>query len=139
MHTTELSLAALEINKIEALLEMMFLAAYVDGEVSDVERAAFKSQIVAGTEGQLQVDMVEMFMGHIERNLAHEGREERLVAIRERIPEERMRRAALEIAARILRVDGALNVDEIAFLGRAAEALELDPRVVRELVDKPAG
>ena len=137
MNTTEVSLAALEINKIEALLEMMFLAAYADGEVSAAERAVFKSQILVGTEGQLQVVMVEMILRGVEEALAHEGREERLASIRQRIPDERMRRAALEIAGRILRADGAMHVDEIAFLGRAAEALGLDPSVAHEILAKP--
>jgi uncharacterized tellurite resistance protein B-like protein len=138
MNTTEVSLASLEINKIEALLEMMFLAAYADGEVSAAERAAFKAQILVGTEGQLQVAMVEMIMRQVEEALVHDGREERFAAIRQRIPEERMRRAALEIAGRILRADGELHVDEVAFLGRAAEALGLDPSVAHEILAKPA-
>lgn len=137
MNTTEVSLASLEINKIEALLEMMFLAAYADGEVSEAERAVFKSQILVGTEGQLQLAMVEMILRQVESSLVHEGREERLASIRQRIPDERMRRAALEIAGRILRADGVMHVDEIAFLGRAAEALELDPSVVNEILAKP--
>lgn len=137
MNTTEVSLASLEINKIEALLEMMFLAAYADGEVSEAERAVFKSQILVGTEGQLQVAVVEMILRQVEVSLAGEGREERLASIRQRIPDERMRRAALEIAGRILRADGVMHVDEIAFLGRAAEALELDQSVVNEILAKP--
>lgn len=138
MNTTEVSLASLEIDKIEALLEMMFLAAYADGEVSEAERAAFKAQILVGTEGQLQVAIVEMIMKQVEGALAHEGREERLASIRQRIPDERMRRAALEIAGRILRADGVLHIDEVAFLGRAADALELDQSVAREILATPA-
>ena len=138
MNTTEIHLASLEIDKIEALLEMMFLAAYADGEVSDVERGAFRSQILVGTEGQLQVAIVEMILRQVESSLASEGREERLTAIRHRVPEERMRRALLEVAARIIRIDGELHLDEVAFLKRAAEALEFDPSIVRELLDKPA-
>jgi len=139
MNTTEIHLASLEINKIEALLEMMFLAAYADGEVSEIERNAFRSQILVGTEGQLQVAIVEMILRQVEAALAQEGRDERLAAIRQRIPEERMRRGLLEVAARIIRIDGKLHVDEVAFLGRAAEAFELDPSVARELLDKPLG
>jgi uncharacterized tellurite resistance protein B-like protein len=139
MNTTEIHLASLEINKIEALLEMMFLAAYADGEVSEIERSAFRSQILVGTEGQLQVAIVEMILRQVETAFEQESREDRFAAIRQRVPEERMRRALLEVAARIIRVDGKLHVDEVAFLGRAAEALELDPAIARELLDKPLG
>lgn len=139
MNTTEIHLASLEINKIEALLEMMFLAAYADGEVSEVERSEFRSQILVGTEGQLQVAIVEMILRQVETSFAQESREDRLAAIRQRVPEERMRRALLDVAARIIRVDGKLHVDEVTFLSRAAEALELDPAIARELLAKPLG
>jgi len=47
MDTTLLSLAHLEINKIEALLELMYLAAYVDGVVSD-GHVAIDESLVTG-------------------------------------------------------------------------------------------
>lgn len=136
--TTELSLSSLEINRIEAILEMMFLAAWADGEVSAAERAAFRAQIVAGTIGELQVDVVESILAVVEENLAHAGREERLAAIRDRLKDVRMREAALDIAARILRADGQLHERERAFLERAARALDLDPALARALLAKPA-
>lgn len=42
MRTTELSYASLEVNKLEAFLELMFLAAHADGEIAEAERAAFR-------------------------------------------------------------------------------------------------
>lgn len=138
MDTTQLSLAHLEINKIEALLELMFLAAYVDGEVSDAERAAFRQQIIKGTQGQLQADLVETILAHVEASLAGADRDKVLASIRERLREERVRRSALDIAATILRADGALDAAEIAFLGRAAKALDLDAGAVQAVLAKPA-
>jgi hypothetical protein len=49
MRTTELSYASLEVNKLEAFLELMFLAAHADGEIAEAERAAFRQQVSAET------------------------------------------------------------------------------------------
>jgi uncharacterized membrane protein YebE (DUF533 family) len=42
MEHTEMSLAALELAKLEAVIELMMLAAYSDGSVSDVERETLR-------------------------------------------------------------------------------------------------
>src|SRR6185437_13847046 len=108
MDVTILSLSSLAVNELEAFVELMFIAAYSDGEVSEDERAAFRGQVIKGTVGQLDGKMVEGMLGHIERNVVAIDKEARLPIIRDRLRDARKRRAALVHAARIALADGDL-------------------------------
>jgi uncharacterized tellurite resistance protein B-like protein len=136
MRTTELSYASLEVNKLEAFLELMFLAARADGEVHETERATFREQVIAETQGQLEPELIDMMLAQIETNLARYPRQERLDSIRERLTEPRLRRAALEIAAKIIRADGKVVADEVAFYDQTAAALDIERSVARAILEK---
>src|SRR6185437_16880438 len=123
MDVTILSLSSLAVNELEAFVELMFIAAYSDGEVSAEERAAFRGQVIKGRAGQLDARMVELMLGHIERNVVAIDNEARLVTIRDRLKDARKRRAALVHAARVVLADGDLVLDEMEFLRRAVVAL----------------
>jgi uncharacterized tellurite resistance protein B-like protein len=129
--TTQLSLGDLDIPKLEAVVELMFLAAYADGHVSDVERQVFKDHIEASSRGQLQPKTIDNMLSFIERSLEHEGRENRLDAIRKRIPD-RMRVPALDLAIRVMRADEVVHPSESGFLLRAAQALAIEPSAALE-------
>ena len=56
--TTELSLASLELDKLEAVVELMFFAAYADGTIDPSERAVFEKNAVTATHGQLRPEVI---------------------------------------------------------------------------------
>ncbi len=124
--TTELSLATLEINKLEALLELMILAAYADGEANDAERRAFREHVKAATSGRLMPEVMDAIFHHLAATRDSQAREERLASIRERLPDERERKAALNIASAIVRADGIVKISEKEFMMRVSEALGLE-------------
>lgn len=136
METTVLSLASLQLNELEAFVELMFLAAYTDGNVSDAERATFRGQVVKGTHGQLDDALVDTVLCTIEAKVVHANHDEQLARIRERLADPRKRRAALAHAARVVLADGGLTVSEVEFMDRAAIALgetkEAVAKVLRE-------
>lgn len=134
-----MSLASLELAKLEAVIELMMLAAYSDGHVSDVERETLKTQIVEGTKGQVRSDVVIEIVDAVERGLAHSGREERLESIKKRLSDPRMRRQALHHVTKILLADSRLRVDEVAFMLRAATALEIDPEEASNILREARG
>jgi uncharacterized tellurite resistance protein B-like protein len=137
MEPTVLSLSSLAFNELEAFVELMFLAAYTDGEVAAAERAAFRGQVIKGTHGQLDGELVEQILAHVERALQIPDREVRLASIRDRLGDARKRHAALVHAARVVLADGVLALDEVAFLRRAAVALG-EPASVVEAVLREA-
>jgi uncharacterized tellurite resistance protein B-like protein len=134
MDTTVLSLASLELNELEAFVELMFLAAYTDGKIKDVERAAFRGQVVKGTHGQLDAALVDAMLTSIEERMTNVDRDAQLKLIRERLADGRKRRAALAHAARVVLSDGVLDVSEIDFLERAAAALGETRETVQQML-----
>lgn len=135
METTILSLAQLELNELEAFVELMFLAAYTDGAINADERAAFRGQVIKGTHGQLDAAVVESLLTHIEGAMSGVDRERQLDSIRARLGDPRKRRAALGHAAMVVLADGVLGLDEVKFLETAAVALGETAETARQILD----
>ena len=122
---TVLSLNSLELPRLEALIELMFLAAYADGHIQDKERAVLKQRVVEGSCGRLGDEVISAMLESIEGTLAQEGREARFESIRRRLGGTRLRAEALAIAAQILHADQVIDPREAAWMARAAHALEI--------------
>lgn len=120
LDTTELSLASLELNQLEACVELMFFAAYADGVVDASERAKFEEHVVHATKGQLGPALVQTVLAHIEGGVLGADRGERLREIAPRLRGEKIRRAALVLAMQVAMADGTLTAEERAFLLEAA-------------------
>lgn len=123
--TTALSLEHLELPRLQAIVELMYLAAFADGVVSPEERAVFRDHVSASTRGQLTASVIEAMLVFIENTLLAEPRDSRLENIRARLPDERMRLAAIELIIRVVRADNVVQPSESGFLLRAAAALEI--------------
>ncbi len=82
MEETQLSFRHLEINRLEAMVEIMFLAAYADGSINEAERAELARHVAAMSEGRLGADLVESLISIIERSVRDEGRSGRFAALR---------------------------------------------------------
>lgn len=122
---TVLSLGALELTKLEAVVELMYLAAYADGEVVAEERDVFAGHVVGATNGALSREAMTAMLAAIERALASSSREQRFDSIRRRLGDARTREAALRIAIHVLYADKFLDPREAAWVLRAARALEI--------------
>ncbi len=78
------------------MVEIMFLAAYADGSINEAERAELARHVAAMSEGRVGADLVESLISIIERSVRDEGRSGRFAALRARLPDVRMREAAIE-------------------------------------------
>lgn len=122
---TVLSLGALELTKLEAVVELMYLAAYADGEVIPEEREVFATHVATATGGVLSRDAMTSMLSAIEKALASSSREQRFDSIRRRLGDARTREAALRIGVHVLYADKFLDPREAAWVLRAAKALEI--------------
>jgi uncharacterized tellurite resistance protein B-like protein len=134
MEPTILSLASLDLNELEAFVELMFLAAHTDGAVNADERAAFRGQVIKGTHGQLEPHLVDQLLSQIEARVLSGETQRRLSSIGARLRDPRKRHAALVHAARVVLADGVLGLDEVAFLERAVAAVGDPSEDVRALL-----
>lgn len=122
--------------KLEALVEMMFLAASADGDFSDVEREHFMNSVQSLTSGRLEKSQLEALLAQATKDLASSGREARLNAVKERLPDPSARRVALSLAIQVTAADGIIRTSERELIMETAEALEIDADAAADLVKK---
>ena len=124
--------------KLEALVEMMFLAASADGDFSDLERAHFMNSVESLTSGRLDKSQLEELLSVAKKELDAQGREARLGAVKERLPDAGARKVALSLAIQVTAADGIIRTSERELLMETAEVLEIDRDEAANLVRKLA-
>jgi tellurite resistance protein len=124
--------------KLEALVEMMFLAASADGEFSAVEREHFVSSVESLTDSRLGKAALEAVLARAKADLDANGREARLAAVKERLLDRGARKVALSLAIQVAAADGIIRTSERELILQTAEALEIDPSEAADLVQKLA-
>ena len=122
--------------KLDALVEMMFLAASADGDFSDVERLHFLQSVESLTDGRLAKAALEGLLDRAKKDLDASGREARLSAVKERLPDAGARKVALALAIQVTAADGIIRTSERELIMDTAEALEIDRDEAADLVAK---
>jgi len=122
--------------KLDALVEMMFLAASADGDFSDVERLHFLQSVESLTDGRLAKAALEGLLDRAKKDLDASGREARLSAVKERLPDVGARKVALALAIQVTAADGIIRTSERELIMDTAEALEIDRDEAADLVAK---
>jgi tellurite resistance protein len=122
--------------KLDALVEMMFLAASADGDFSDVERQHFLQSVESLTDGRLAKVALEGMLDRAKKDLEASGREARLSAVKERLPDAGARRVALSLAIQVAAADGVIRTSERELIMATADALEIDREQAADLVRK---
>lgn len=120
--------------KLDALVEMMFLAASADGDFSDVERAQFLHTVESLTDGRLAGQQLRTLLDQAKTDLETSGREARLQAVKERLQDPGARKVALSLAIEVCAADGVLRTSERDLILQTAEALEIAREVAADLV-----
>ena len=122
--------------KLEALVEMMFLAASADGDFSDVERKHFLQSVESLTDGRLAKAALEGLLDRAKTDLEASGREARLAAVKERLPDAGARKVALSLAIQVTAADGIIRTSERELILETAQALEIDASEAADLVKR---
>jgi len=119
-------IAGLGEEKLEALVEMMFLAASADGEFSDAERKFFLGSIESLTDGRLAGEKLQNLLDRSKRDLDGAGREARIHQVKQRLPDAGARKVALALAIQVTAADGIIRTTERELILETAETLEID-------------
>ena len=122
--------------KLDALVEMMFLAASADGDFSDVERQHFLRSVESLTDGRLAKPALESLLDRAQKDLEASGREARLTAVKERLPDAGARKVALSLAIQVTAADGIIRTSERELIMDTADALGIDRDEAADLVIK---
>ena len=132
--STGLSLRDLDPKRLEALIEMMFLAVHADGEFDDRERNAFATQVRALSDGKIAGDAFKTLMARIEKQVDEGGRGARIAALKDAFPDATARTEALALVVRMVAADGVIRTSERELILEVAEGLEIDGDVAADLV-----
>ena len=121
-------------EKIEALIEMMFLAAAADGELSDAEHKQFVTSAENLTSRLMTGDALEALLVRAKKDLDASGREARLAAVKARLPDASARKLALSLAIQITAADGVVRTSERELILDTAAALDIDGDTAADMV-----
>jgi len=133
---SENDLQALGEAKLEALVEVMFLAASADGEFSVIERAHFLKSVESLTDGRIPTARLQVLVDEAGTALERDGREARLSSVKSRLPDTGSRRVALSLAIQVTAADGIIRTSERELILEAADALEITRDEAADLVKK---
>lgn len=133
------SLEAIEPDQLEALIEVMYLAADADGELGAEERRELASSIARLSGGsrhgdELTSERLERWLERFARDLSGQGREQRLSVLRERLGGPAVRKAAFGLSVQVSASDGIVRTSEREFLLDLATALDVDRDEAADLV-----
>lgn len=123
-----------EAPALEAVVEVMFLAAFADGDFGEEEHVHFLKSIESFTDRCLSGEMLEQLVARITAGIKAQGRAARLAAVRERLPDLGARKAALAMAIQLTAADGIIRTSERELIVEAAEALGIPPDTAADLV-----
>ncbi|HSN97351.1 MAG TPA: tellurite resistance TerB family protein [Candidatus Nanopelagicales bacterium] len=132
--TSPPSLRAFDEPKMEAIVELMYLAATADGEFSDEERTHFLKSVESLTDRQIATDGVDRVVARLEADLASRGREGVLALAKERLETSALRKVAYSLAVAVVASDGIIRTSERELLLEMADALDLDRDEAADLV-----
>ena len=112
----------------------MFLAATADEEFDEKEKAQFEASAAELSEGKLDAAQRAELVSAATQALAEQGREARLKALRERLPELGLRKLAMRLAIQITAADGVIRTSERELILDTAELLEIDRDEAADMV-----
>lgn len=128
------AVSSLSDDKLEALIEMMVLAASADGEFSAEERAHFEKSVESLTDNRVSKDKAGELLQRAQKELESSGRAARLEAVKQRLPDAGARKVALALAIQVTAADGLIRTSERELIMDTAEALEIDRDEAADLV-----
>lgn len=124
-HEAELDASQLvALARMNAMLEVAFLAAAADGEINDAEAENLGATLSQWLGAELSEDVVEDIIARFIAALAAEGRDHRLAAIASVLDPD-ARRTAYTLACLVALCDLELHDDELDVLGAIATGLGL--------------
>jgi tellurite resistance protein len=125
------------LNRVDPLAETMFLMMSADGTVNDQERDAVRGAIRGLTDNVLRTGTINVMLENYAKQLASEGRDERLRQIAEEIQDEPSEaEGAFALAAAVALADDAVAEEENTLINQLAEWFGLSGDRATEILDQ---
>lgn len=129
----------LEGPQLEALVELLYLAASADGEFSADERKLFVHKVFKLTGDKLGSEALESTVSRVEADVEREGRGQRISSVRDRLETDGARHAALLMAIDMTMADEVLRTSEREVIADIAEGLGIERDVAADYIARMSG
>jgi uncharacterized tellurite resistance protein B-like protein len=127
------ALAALQGPEVDAVIELMLLAASADGHLDTSELEQLRQNLLSVEALRLtKADLDPRILAAAKR-IDEAPRSERLSELKKALPRPEQRVAALELVISIINADGVFRMSENELAMEVAQALEVDGRVSGDL------
>jgi len=125
--------------RVEALVEMMVLAASADGDFAPEEREKLAGAVESLTSRKLDAAKLPGLLESMEKRIADQGREARLAHVKATLGTTHEREIALDLALRVMMADGIMRTSERELVLDIAEALDIDRDKAADMVAAASG
>ena len=125
--------------KLEALIEIMYLAAYADGSFAPEERAHFSRSVQSLTDRKVTPEMLEQVVQRLDAARKATGTAALIVGARATLGSESACRVALSLAIGVIMADGKVTESERAMLYEIGTALGVERSVTESLLGEAQG
>jgi tellurite resistance protein len=133
MENVPASMRELADAKLEALIEMMFLAVHADGEFGEEERGELAANVHALSGGKIAGPKFRELATRIEKQIT-QGRAERIAHVKTFFTTDQERQDALAVVIRLVAADGIVRTSERELILEIAEGLDIELDVAADLV-----
>jgi tellurite resistance protein len=128
------TLQAFEEPRLHALVELLYLAAMADGELSREELSLFRRRVQSMTDERLGEAEVERLMLRVDGELMAAGRDRVLASVGKLLGEPSLQRTALSVALDMMMADKVLKPAEREFYFELAEVLGMDEKTAEAIL-----
>ena len=125
--------------KLEALIEIMFLAAYADGPLGEEERRHFAQSVQSLTDRKVTGEVFDNLVERLVRSRREVGAKARIAVARETLGSVEACKVALSLAVGVILSDGVIRPSERAMCLEIAEALGIDRASAEQLLREAQG
>ena len=124
----------LDAGTLEALIEVMYLAAFADGEFNEAEKEHFRETVDSLTEGRVSGARFHELVARFRRELDLSDRSVRLEAVKKKLTTEPVRRAAFKEAIRMAAADHIIRTSERDLFLELADVLGIERADAADMV-----
>ncbi|MDI1451985.1 tellurite resistance TerB family protein [Polyangium sp. 6x1] len=125
--------------KLEALVELMYLAAYADGDFGAEEKRHFARSVQSLTDRKVTPEQLELLITRLDAARRASGTAALVAGARQTLGSPAACRVALSLAIGVIRADGTISSAERAMVHEIGAALGLDREGVEEMLREEEG
>jgi len=125
--------------KLEALVELMYLAAYADGDFGEAEKRHFARSVQSLTDRKVTPEMLEQIITRLDAARKASGTAALIAGAREQLGSPGACRVALSLAIGVIRADGKVTESEVAMIREIGGALGIERVSIEAMLREAEG